>query len=128
MTAAEAPFAFRLILAIELNLVRAPTVEAIPIPRTLIPIMASARTNAAAFFRVLRLWKLKVFGRSARGLPPKMNDAKSCIFRIALGKIGAMMTNLRGEGKENFMVRRTNYGNYSRGRESIRTSLGTCTI
>src|ERR1700731_3888970 len=88
MTAAQAPVAFRLILAIELNLVRAPTVEAIPIPRTLIATIISARANAPAFLRVLRLWEFRACAWTATGLAPKMINTKSCIFRRVFSNIG----------------------------------------
>ena len=49
----QAPDAFRLIFAMELNRVSAPTVEASPIPKTLIATIASTRVNAATFLRRL---------------------------------------------------------------------------
>src|SRR6476660_6753587 len=61
MTAVQAPVAFRLMLATELNLISAPMVEAVPIPRTLIATMASTKVNAAHLLWMLNLWRFLDF-------------------------------------------------------------------
>jgi hypothetical protein len=76
----QAPDAFRLILAMELNRVRAPTVEASPIPKTLIATIVSIKVNAASDLRILSFRHGRYFGPRVCILADDVTDTVSFIF------------------------------------------------